>query len=96
MKRWHIIALTVLAVAAALIVGGSFFYKYYIVPRYMEPIMQEVQERLRADDALDSLYEEAVRFHDEGVMDDETYANFMRTYKEFSANTEDTIRAVLE
>ncbi len=96
MKRWHIIALAAAAVVAALIVGGSFLYKYYIVPKYMEPIMEEVQNRLRDDDALDSLYKEAVRFHDEGIMDDETYADFVRTYKEHNSDTEGSARAVLE
>ncbi|MGN0183403.1 MAG: hypothetical protein ACI4DP_13510 [Candidatus Ornithomonoglobus sp.] len=96
MKRWHIIVLAVLAVIVALIVGGSFFYKYYIVPKYMKPIMQEVQDRLRSDDALEDLYEEAVRFHDEGIMDDETYAEFIRTYKSYTEISEDSARAVLE
>ncbi|MGN0163122.1 MAG: hypothetical protein ACI4EA_06020 [Candidatus Ornithomonoglobus sp.] len=96
MKRWHIIVLSVVAVIVALIVGGSFFYKYYIVPKYMRPIIQEVQDRLRADDALEGLYEEAVRLHDEGVMDDETYAEFVRTYKEHNQISEDSARALLE
>lgn len=96
MKRWHIIVLAAAAVIAALIAGGSVFYKYYIVPKYMKPIMQEIQEQLRTDDALEGLYEEAVRFHDEGIMDDETYAEFVRTYKELNEISEDSARALLE
>lgn len=96
MKRWHIVVLAAVATVAALVVGGSFLYKYYIVPKYMKPIMQEIQERLRSDDALDALYREAVRFHDEGIMDDETYADFMRTYKSHNALSEESARAVLE
>lgn len=96
MKRWHIMVLAAAAVVVALIVGGSAFYKYYIVPRYMEPVIAQLQDRVRSGDVLDSIYSEAVRFHDEGIMDDETYAEFMRTYKEYNNNAEDSARAVLE
>lgn len=95
MKRWHIVVIAAAAVITALVAGGSAFYKYYIVPKYMEPVIQEVKERLQSGDVLDELYDQAVRFHDEGIMDDETYTSFMRAYKSYNENAEDSALAVL-
>lgn len=84
MKRWHIIAIAAVAVIAALIFGGSLFYKYYIVPKYLSPVIEEISDKIKTEEVLDALYDEAVRFREDDVLDDETYADFMRAYKSFT------------
>lgn len=95
-KRWHIIVITFIAVVAALAAGGSAFYKYYIVPKYLSPIIEEVKDRIQEPDIVESLYSGAVRLHDEGILEDESFTSFVRAYKDFNKNDEKVARQVLE
>lgn len=100
MKKWQIFAVAALAVVIALVAGGSALYKYYIVPTYLEPVVNQISEYLQDDDVIEELYDHALRLHDEGVMDDETYDEFITAYRSRMKNDEDRkedeARALLE
>lgn len=100
MKRWQIFAGVSLIMIVALIVLGTVFYKYYLVPTYLEPVVNQISEYLQDEDVVEELYEHALRLHDEGVMDDETYDNFITAYrsrmKKDDERKEDEARALLE
>ena len=55
MKRWHIVVISCVLAVGILAAGGSFFYRYYIVPRYLEPVVEKVSTYLKDDDVLDEL-----------------------------------------
>ena len=96
MKKWHIIVISCVLAVGVLVAGGTFFYKYYIVPNYLKPVVEKVSTYLKDDDVLDELYEEAERLHDDGVIEDETYNDFIRAYRRHSMNNEDAAREILD
>lgn len=96
MKRWHIIVISCVLAVGVLAAGGSFFYKYYIVPKYLEPVVEKVSTYLKDDDVLSELYDEAERLHDEGVIEDETYSDFINAYRKHSQNNEEAAKEILE
>ena len=53
MKKWQIIIISVVCAVAALIIGGVSFYRYYIVPKYLEPVVNKVSEYLSDDEVLE-------------------------------------------
>ena len=96
MKKWQLIALITIAsmgVVAALITG---IYNYVISPRYIEPLVEQVSEKVKDNEILDKLYEEALILHEEGVMTDATYTNFIRAYNEYYRDDETFAREILE
>lgn len=100
MKRWHIISGISLIMVCVLIALGTLFYKYYLVPNYLEPVVNQISEYLQDEEVVEELYDHAMRLHDEGVMDDETYDNFITAYRTRMKNSdeskEDEARALLE
>ena len=96
MKKWHIVVISCILGVGILIAGGSFFYKYYIVPKYLEPVVEKVSTYLQDDDVLNELYDEAERLHEDGVIEDDTYSEFIKAYRRHSRNNEDTAREILE
>lgn len=97
MKKWQIIVIVVVVVAVGLVAGGSALYKYYIVPKYLEPVLTKVSESLQQDEIIDELYEEALRLYEEGYIEDDTYSNFIRSYnKHYNTGSEEAARAVLD
>ncbi len=96
MKKWHIIALLTIAsmgVVAALITG---IYNYVISPRYIEPLVEQVSEKVRDNEILDKLYEEALVLHEDGVMTDATYTNFIHAYNEYYRDDEMYAKEILQ
>ena len=96
MKKWKVIVISVAAVAAVLAVGGSLFYNYYIVPKYINPLVDRVSTYLKDDKVIEELYDEAERLHEDGVIEDDTYSDFMRAYKKHESNNEESAKEVLE
>lgn len=96
MKKWHIILLSSILVVAALGVCGVLVYKYYLTPKYIKPIVEEIGTVIRQEEVLDQLYEEAVVLHDEGAIEDVTYSNFVRAYNKFKRNDVKYANEVLE
>lgn len=96
MKKWQIIIISVVCAVAALIIGGVSFYRYYIVPKYLEPVVNKVSEYLSDDEVLEDLYSQAERLHEDGILDDETYVDFIQAYKKHNISNEDVARSILE
>ena len=80
MKKWHIIAGVSALLVIVLVVAGSLVYKYYLVPKYLEPVVEEFSETMKSDDVLAEIYSVVSDFHDEGVISDDTYSTFMSAY----------------
>lgn len=96
MRRWQIISISVVAAVALLCIGGFVFYRYYLVPEYLEPVMEKVRDCVNEDEVLDTLYDQAVRFHDDGIMDDGVYDRFVDTYEKRTRDNESFAREILE
>ena len=80
MKRWQKTAVIAVLIAILLAVGGILFYRFYIVPKYLEPIAEKFSEYVQDDKVLDSLYADAKELHDEGILTDSVYTNFVDAY----------------
>lgn len=96
MKKWQIITISAVALAVALVVGGTSFYKYYIVPKYLEPVVDRVSEYFNEEDVIEDLYSQAERLHEDGILDDETYVDFIQAYKKHNINSEEIAKSILE
>lgn len=96
MKKWHVILASALAFIVAAVIGGIAFYNYYLVPKYIAPIISQVTERLKDDKVIDALYDEGKRYHDEGIITDSIYTKFVDAYNERKKNNESEARRVLE
>lgn len=96
MKKWHIITGIIVLGIAIMVSIISVTYKYFILPNYIEPVVEQVSDYLKDDDVINALYEEAVVLHDEGVMDDGIYSNFVRTYSEYFRDDEAYARQILQ
>ncbi len=95
MKKWHILTGVSLLVVTVLIAVISLVYNYFLLPRYIEPVVENVSQYLQDDSVLDRLYDEAVRLHDEGIMDDITYTTFLRAYSEHFRNDDEYADRIL-
>lgn len=96
MKKWHIVLIASFLSVALIVVCGIMVYKYYILPRYIEPIVEEIGEYIKQDEVLDKLYDEAVILHDEGIIEDETYSRFVRAYNNHKRDDVEYAQNVLE
>ena len=96
MKKWHIILLSSVLVVAVLGVCGVLIYRYYITPKFISPIVDEIADVIKKEEVIDGLYEEAVELHEEGVIEDSTYANFVRAYNEFKRDDLQYAQEVLD
>ena len=80
MKKWQIITSISIVAVIILTVLGFVFYRFYMVPRYLNPLAEKFSEYVRDDRVLDSLYADADRLHDEGVLTDSVYTKFIAAY----------------
>lgn len=96
MKKWHIITgISVLAVIV-LIAAGSLFYRFFLVPRYVKPVVEQLSDRINDDEVLNALYEEAVKLHGDGVLSDGVYSTFVTAYNKHNRNDSEFAQEVLE
>ncbi len=96
MKRWQVVVVISVLAVAAVVAGGTFFYRYYIVPKYLAPAVEKVSSYLQDDDVLAELYDQAERLHEDGVIEDETYSNFIRAYRKRLNNNEEAAKEILK
>ncbi len=82
MKKWHIFTGIGLIAVTLIIIVVSLVYNYFLLPNYIAPVVEDVSTYVTREDVLSKLYAEAVRLHDEGIMDDLTYTTFLRAYSE--------------
>ena len=96
MKKWKIIVLISILAVTILGVSGVLIYNFYLVPNYIEPVVQEISEYVNQDEMMNKLYREAVRLHDEGIIDDDIYAEFVRAYNKSKRSTLEYAQNVLD
>lgn len=96
MKKWQIGLIIAFAGILLVVFVGIMTYRFFVLPRYVEPMIEEISEYIKNDDVLDDIYEQAIALHDEGVMDDETYSNFIRMYEIYTRDDEEYARGILD
>lgn len=89
MKRWQIIVIACICIIGAIVGGGKLIYEIYLVPKYIEPVANKMEEYINDSDVIDRLYRSAERLYEEGYIEDDTYTAFIRKYsKREIQNTE--------
>ncbi len=96
MKKWHIVTGISLIAVTILIISISLVYNYFLLPRYIEPVVEDVSQYLQDERVLNKLYNEAVKLHDEGIMDDITYTTFLRAYSDHFRNDDEYADRILK
>lgn len=96
MRKWQVSLIAIILSVSLVGVLSVLIYKYYIVPRYMEPIVQDISDFVNQEEILDKLYSEAKALHESGMMDDSIYASFMRAYNESKRDDLEYANRVLE
>lgn len=94
-KKWHVVSAISLLCVAVIAVGGVLVYKYYLTPKYIEPMVEELGEYVKQDDILDELYYEASDLYESGVLEDETYSKFVRAYNDYKRDDVEYAKSVL-
>lgn len=89
MKKWQIIVIVCICIIGAIVGGGKLIYEFYLVPKYIEPVANKMEEYINDSDVIDQLYSNAERLYEEGYIEDDTYTEFIRKYsKREIQNTE--------
>lgn len=83
-KRILLIAATAIVVLA---IGGMSVYKFVIVPKYIEPVLNSASEMLKDSEIQDTITDIAHDLADKGVIDNETLKNYMRKAKKYTASS---------
>lgn len=96
MKKWHILTGVGLIVVTIVIVVVSLVYNYFLLPKYIAPVVEDVSTYVTREDVLNRLYNEAVRLHEDGTMDDITYTTFLRAYSEHFRDDEAYAHRILQ
>lgn len=91
MKKWHIITGSIILFIALIAAIFSLTYKYYIVPKFVEPFAQQATEKLRDDSFLDALYSQATQLHNDGTLSDDIYSSFLTAYNRHNRKNDDAI-----
>lgn len=95
MKKWQIVSIVSVAAAMVVAVSGFLIYKYMVLPKYIEPVIEEVSDYLQDDEILETLHNEAEVLYENGMLDDNTYTNFLRVYDEHYRDDEAYAESVL-
>lgn len=96
MKKWQKITGIAVAVAMILVAVGYAFYKYYLVPQRLSPMAEKISEYIKDDQVLDSLYEQAIELHNEGVLSDSVYTKFVTAYDKHNRDDLEYARSILD
>lgn len=80
MKKWQKITGISLAIVMIIAAAGFMVYRFYIVPKYMDPLIKKFSVYIQDDQVLDSLYASAADLHDSGVLSDSIYTKFVTAY----------------
>ena len=95
MKRWHIITGSIILFIALVAAILSLTYRYYIVPKFVEPLAQQAGEKLRDDSFLDALYDQATKLHNDGTLDDDVFSSFIVAYNRHNRSDEEFADRIL-
>lgn len=95
MKKWHIITGSIILFIALVVAIFSLTYRYYIVPKFVEPFAQQASEKLKDDSFLDALYNQATKMHNDGTLDDDVYSSFIVAYNRHNRDSEEHANDVI-
>lgn len=78
MKNLHKILLSVTVLLVIAVIGGVCTYKYYVVPKHIEPMLQLASEALKDSETQLMLADFADELVEEGVLGNSTAKNYIR------------------
>lgn len=85
MSLWKKIVIIAAAVIVVLAIGGVSLYKFVIVPKYIEPVIVSASEALKDSEIQDMITDVAKDLVDRGVIDEETFDNYMRQAEKYTS-----------
>lgn len=77
-------------------IAGFLFYRFYMVPQYLNPIAEKFSTYIKDDKVLDSLYSEAYELHNEGILDDSVYTKFITAYNKHTRDDIEYAHSILD
>lgn len=80
MKRWKIVLIAAIPTLALLIGGGVCVFRFFIVPRYVEPLLETAATILESEEVQKEISELARDFADQGLLDDELLKQYLALY----------------
>lgn len=85
MSLWKKILLTAAAAVAVLAAGGAALYHFVIVPKYIEPVIASAADALKDSEIQDMITDVAEDLAGRGVIDEETFENYMRKAEKYTS-----------
>lgn len=83
MDTWKKILIIIASAAAVLVLGGICIYKFFVVPKYIEPVIISASTALRDADVQEVMIDLAQDLNDKGVIDNSTLRNYMNQAKKY-------------
>lgn len=80
MKRWKIILISVISALAIIIGGGVCIFHFFVVPRYVDPLLKTAAQLLDDEDVRREISALAQEFTDKGLLDDELLKQYLDAY----------------
>lgn len=96
MKKWQKITGISIIAAIVLAVSGFLFYRFYMVPHYLDPLAEKFSTYIKNDRVLASLYSDASKLHDDGVISDDVYTKFVTAYNKHTRNDMEYAHDILD
>lgn len=96
MKKWQIVVIVLICLIGAAVGGGKLFYELYLVPKYVEPIANKMQQYVNESDVIEELYDNAERLHEQGYIEDDTYAEFIKKYSKHEIKDTEVAKEIIE
>ena len=96
MKKWQIVVIVLICLIGAAVGGGKLFYELYLVPKYVEPIANKMEQYVNESDVIEELYDNADRLHEQGYIEDDTYAEFIKKYSKHEIKDTEVAKEIIE
>ena len=87
MKRWKIILISVILALLLLGGGGICVYRFFIVPRYLEPLLQTAVTILESEEVQKEISSLVKDFSDQGLLDEELLKQYLSLYEKKNKDT---------
>ncbi len=85
MKLWKKILIIIAAVLVVLSAVGACVYKFYIVPKYIEPALEFVSTALMNSEYQDALSDLANELVEDGILDEYTAKTYLRKSRKYTS-----------
>ena len=80
MKKRQIILISAVCAVIAVIISLTCIYRSYVMPKHIEPVLEQVAVAVNDEDMQADLLEYAARLLDEGILSEETVQQYISRY----------------